>query len=628
MRILYTSFIFIAISEYLDQKRLQVTVNIFATDIDGRAINKARRGIYSPTIAAQVSPERLERFFVPLDGDYQVNEAVRQMVVFAVQSVVKDPPFSHLDLVSCRNFLIYLEPELQRAVLAVLAYGLKPGGYLLLGVSETPMQSPPHFEVVDRKWRIFRRLQGRADLDAVPLVPGAGRAPTGLSPRSDAARQEVAHRSIERFLLEHHLPPCLVVDREGHILFTYGPTGRYLEPAAGQAGVWHVVRLMRHALRMPLATAIRRAAAEGRPVRVEDLRFELEGRHETTDISVIPLYQATALRGLFLVLFEKPRPPREVEAAPPTPATKGAGRRREAELERDLQDTSESLQTTVEELQSANEELVTAQEEAQSVNEELVTLNTELNTRVDELRVANADLTNLLAAADVGILFLDREFHVRRFNRAAADVVNLIASDVGRPISHISSRLPQLDWLTAAKGVLQNMLPSTLEASRDDGRHYSIHIKAYETGEGAVNGIVVTFTDITLFKRMEQELRRSQIGELVETVHEPLLVLEADLRVWRANRAFYRAFHVTPQETERQLLYELGNHQWDIPRLRELLETIIPRDAAFEGFEVDHEFEGIGRRHMVLNARRLDTRDKGPDLILLAMQERATGGKR
>ncbi|HSJ52871.1 MAG TPA: PAS domain-containing protein, partial [Anaerolineae bacterium] len=312
-------------------------------------------------------------------------------------------------------------------------------------------------------------------------------------------------------------------------------------------------------------------------------------------------------------------------------------RQREAELERQLQAAREYLQSTVEELQSANEEarstneelqsaneeLLTAQEEAQSVNEELATLNTQLNTKLDDLHVVNNDLTNLLAGVDVGILFLDRQFRVRRFNQAVTRVINLMAGDTGRPVAHIASRLREADWLAAARRVFDSLLPHQEEVEGDDGQWYSMHIQAYRTSEDAIEGVVVTFGDITVQKQVEQALRRSQAlaEEVVETVRQPLVVLDGALRVRQANRAFYRTFAVKPEETVGRLLYDLGNRQWDIPRLRELLDTVIPQDSTLEGYAVDHEFEGIGRRRMVLNARQLDAPDGQPDLILLSIHE-------
>ncbi len=625
----------ILIREYLDETKQQVPVQIFATDINDRAIEKARRGFYAVNLAAQVSPERLERFFVPVDRNYQVDEAVRKMVVFAPQSVTKDPPFSRIDLVSCRNFLIYLEPELQRAVMAVFAYALKPGGYLLLGTSETPAQSTPYFEAVDRKWRIYRRLEARAELGAMALLPASGRVKVDLPGEAAVSGQGISHQVVERFLLENHLPPCLVVDREGQVVFLYGRTGRYLEPAGGHAGPWHVVRLMREALRMPLVTAIRRAASEGSPVHLEGVRFELEGRTESIDISVLPLDHVIALKGLLLVILKEPRP--APAALPPATVAEAGSRQREAELERELQAAREYLQSTVEEiqsaneearsnneeLQSANEELVTAQEEAQSVNEELATLNSQLGTKLDELHVVNNDLTNLLASIDVGILFLDRQFRVRRFNEAVTRVINLMPGDTGRPVAHIASRLREADWLAAARLVFHSLIPHQEEVEGDDGQWYSMYIQAYRTSEDAIDGVVVTFGDITAQKQVEQALRHSQAlaEEVVESVRQPLVVLDGDLSVRKANRAFYQTFKVDPEETVGRRLYDLGNRQWDIPRLRELLETIIPQGSALERYVVEHEFEGIGRQRMVINARRIDATEGRPDLILFAIEE-------
>lgn len=625
----------ILIREYLEEQTAAARVQIFATDIDEEAIARARRGIYPSTISACVSPQRLQHFFTREDGVYQVSEEVRKMIVFAPQSIAKDPPFSRLDLVSCRNLLIYLEPALQQAVLSTLAYALKPGGYLFLGSSETPAQVGFYFEVVDRKWRLYRRLEGRIPLAPLAEMPERRAVHAGGAFVPPAPRQSATRQVVEHMLLESHMPPSLVVNPEGEILFVYGRTGRYLEPLPGETGPWQVVRMLRKGLRMPLMAAIRRAAAMGETTHEEGLRFELEGQSEQVDIGVQPLDPFVSIKGLFLITFQEPRPAPPSEAPPP--GGEAAPSEREAKLERELQATREYLQATIEELQSsneeiqstneelqsANEELQTAQEEALSVNEELSTLNSQLETKVGELQAVNDDMNNLLASIDVGLIFLDRQFRIRRFNESATQIANLMAGDVGRPAEHISSNLRDTDWVARARDVFEHLVPRQEEVQTRDGQWFWMRIQPYRTAEDAIGGVVLTFTEITQQKEVEQALRQARefAAEVVDTVRQPLVVLDGDLRVQEANRAFYQTFRVEPEETEGCLLYDLADRQWNIPRLRELLEEIIPENTVVEGFEVEHNFRELGRRRMVLNGRRLVGSDGRPDLVLLAIEE-------
>jgi two-component system CheB/CheR fusion protein len=392
--------------------------------------------------------------------------------------------------------------------------------------------------------------------------------------------------------------------------------------------------MLREGLRMPLMAALRETAATGKAAHEEGLRIDLEGHDHLVNVTVQPLDPWVSIQGLYLVTFEESRPaPPEGEGPPPDGGT-GPGDR-EAKLERELQATREYLQTTVEELQSsneesrstneelqsANEELQTAQEEALSVNEELSTLNNQLETKVNELQAINNDMSNLVTS--IGILFLDRRFRVRRFNKAATRVANLLAGDVGRPIEHISSNVEDTDWVALARGVFERLTPYQQEVQTRDGQWYSMRIQPYRTANDAIDGVVLTFTDITQQKTVEQALRRARefAAEVVDTVRQPLVVLDADLRVQEANRAFYETFRLDAGRVEGRLLYDLADRQWDIPRLRELLEEIIPQNAIFEGFEVEHDFRELGLRKMVLNARRLDAGDGRPDLILLAIEE-------
>ncbi|HSJ56468.1 MAG TPA: CheR family methyltransferase, partial [Anaerolineae bacterium] len=389
----------ILIREKMEELGLQVPVQIFATDIDEHSVDVARHGRYPASIAADVSPERLKRFFERADGGFAVIESVRKMIVFAPQSLVKDPPFSHVDLITCRNFLIYLEPELQRSIASVFGYALDPGGYLLLGTSEMLSETVPYFELVDRKQKLFRRLEGRSRLAALPDLVSTtwGDRPSDRArtlPRHPHLRQE-----LERALLERYRPPTLIVDEEGRILFTYGDVGSYLQPSSGETGGWHVMRMLRERLRVPVATGVRHAIHQKAAVRHPGL--PVDGR-QPVDVVIRPIDRPVALEGLLFVEFYESAP-RSVVQPPPGAQVDPTSTRRVEELERELQASKEYLQAVIEELQSsneeirstneelqsANEELETSQEEAQSMNEELVTLNNELESRVDELTWAN-----------------------------------------------------------------------------------------------------------------------------------------------------------------------------------------------------------------------------------------------
>ncbi len=629
----------ILFQEALEAYGSRAKIQIFATDIDDQAIEKARAGIYPEGIAADVSPARLQRFFENVEGGYKVRDALRKMVVFAVQSVIKDPPFSKLDLVSCRNLLIYLQPDLQNRVMALFYYALRPGGFLFLGTSETPAELSAFFKPVARQWKLFQRTH--VPERRVPL-PFPARLPLWEDVAAQKSMAEVhsaldARQVIERTLLERYMPPSMIINQASEVLFVYGRTGPYTEPVAGAASL-NATRLVREALRVPLSIAIRQAINQGQQCVHRGARVETEeGETQVVNLSVTPLRGAdtglaSALQDLLLIQFEQV----DVSTRAPVPSPEGNAMvdrdLREADqldLERELQATREYLQTTVEELQSANEEvkstneelqsaneeLETSQEELQSVNEELATLNTELESKVEALTWANDDLHNLLSSIDVGIIFLDRHMHVRRFNQAATQVVNLIETDIGRPIDHIVSRLAHGEWKARARTVFETLIPQAQEIQNKDGSWHLVRIRPYRTGNNAIEGVVLTFTDIT-----EQKEAYELVQNIVHTMREPLLVLDADLRVTLANRAFCETFEVTRAATEGQRIYDLGDRQWDIPELRELLEDVIPTRSTFENFEVTHDFPGMGVRTMRLNARQVRSAGGTRPLILLAFE--------
>ncbi len=632
--------------EFMDETRQELKVQLYSTDLDDEAIATARAGVYPPNIVADVSPERLRRFFVKEDAGYRIRKEIRDMVVFAVQNVIKDPPFTKLDLVSCRNLMIYLEAELQDRLIPALHYALKPGGVLLLSPSESIGNHTQLFAALNRKWKFYKALDTPASTRAM-IARGPAWRPAGENREPRAERKAVTESNFaeltRRVLLQSYAPPSLVTDAKGTILFVHGETGRYLRPAPGNATL-NVVDMAHEELQLELRAALRLAANQGTPTLGRELPLKTDGNDETVSLSVRPLPDADGNPGLILVSFE--------DVAPPAVAKKpGRSRRRAApagsrsieELERDLAQTRENLQATIEgqqaaneelkstneelqstneELQSANEELETSKEELQSVNEELITVNTELQSKIEQLTGMQNDMKNLLDSTNIGTIFLDQHLSIRRFTREAARVYRLVASDLGRPLADIKSGLEDDDLLAAAQAVLDSLVPFEREV-RADGVGYLVRIQPYRTLDNVIQGVVLTFTDISKRVAAEAAERRArQLAEsIIATVREPLIVMDGDLKVISASRSFYRRFQVAEGDTVGRPLYELGNGQWDIPALRELLETILPRDQSFDDFAVEHDFPAIGRCRMLLNARRVVGAAGEIPLILLAMED-------
>jgi two-component system CheB/CheR fusion protein len=621
--------------EAMQAARKSRAVQIFASDVDRGALELARTGIYPETIAADLTPARLQRFFVPEGHTYRVTKELREAVTFAPQNLLTDPPFSRLDLISCRNVLMYLEPEAQRRVIPLLHFALAEGGHLLLGSADAIGEEAGPFEVVSKKWRIYRRVgPTRHDQVQFPLAPAAapGRGPEPVPRRASVSRLAGA---VQHLLIARHAPACVVINREYEILHFSGPTHDYLLQPGGPP-TQDVRALARDGVQTRLRTAIREALEKDAPVTLTGAQVRRGKAYQRVRVSVEPLKGARDTEGLLLVSFED-----EPGGRPRVPAAA----RREAEeplvrrLEDELTTTKENLHSTIEELQgsnqelrvaneevmsaneelqSSNEELQTAKEELQSVNEEMHTINAQLASKVTELEQTNDDLDNLLASTNVPTLFLDAQLRVRRFTPNATRLFSLIPSDIGRPIGDVTQKYADQDLLRDAEAVLVQHTPITREVEGHDGRRYIRQVLAYQTKNKRSEGVVVTFSDVAAEVLHEARLYAEAI---VDTMREPLLVLDADLHVQSANRSFYQMFGITPDQAMGRPLYQLGDGEWDIPGLRAWLRDILPGSPVLIGFEVEHEFSKIGRRSMLLNARTLRRGGGRPDLILVAIDD-------
>lgn len=566
----------ILLAEQMQKLKRSFPVQLFATDIDSHAIATARAGIYPASISADVSPERLARFFT-LDADggfYRINKSIRDMLVFSEQDVIKDPPFSKLDLISCRNLLIYLTPELQKKVVPLFHYALNPEGILFLGASESVGESATLFRPVEQKAKIYRRKETGITALGTPAFP-----PTlpceAMLPRMSPTRQGAPLKTpvrelAERELLAHAALVGALINERGDILYLHGRTGLYLEPSTGEPGVSNILKMAREGLRPALASALRKAAKGSTAVHVPRLRIAGNGHSLEADLTVRPV-TADQKNGpsLFLVVLGQPSPATGKTARPRLGAPTGlAALRRELQAKEEhlrsaneqlqsateeLQSSNEEMQSVNEELQSTNEELETSKEELQSVNEELSTVNAELQTKVLGLSQANNDMNNLLAGTGIGTVFVDHQLRIMRFTPAASTIINLIPTDLGRPVSHLVSNLAGYDRLVAdTKEVLDTLAPKEIEVGTREGKFYTMRIQPYRTLENVIEGAVISFIDITAMVQTREELRKAnellRLAVVVRDAHDAVTVQDLDGRTRAWNPAAARMYGWTETE--------------------------------------------------------------------------------
>ena len=635
----------ILLLEALETLGKHLELQVFATDLDPVAIQTARAGRYPEGIAADVGTERLKRFFAQENRYFRARKTLRDAVVFAVQNVLHDPPFTHVDLISCRNLLIYLLPSAQQNLLTVFHYSLDPGGLLLLGAGESVSGSDKFFNPLDTRWKLFRRSDStrarppmRWSHRTPPLPAGASGGHVARGPAADLADP------LRRYLAERFGPPAVVVDAAGQIQQIHGRVDPFLELPPGRANL-NVVEMAREGLRAPLASALREAQKSQAPVVERTARVKANRGWLALRLAIGRIDDRRLARPLLLVSFETAKRGNgagKVKAS--TRSSRSGPSDPRAQLEEELQHTRQDLQRTIdelqstneelassneevqsvnEELQSSNEELQTSKEETQSLNEELHTVNAELTQKLQAFEQANDDLVNLIHSIEIATIFLDQALRVKRFTPRARNVARLIDADIGRPLADLAMLLDYPDLLSDADGVLRSLHPLAKQASAPDGSWYDVRIQPYRTARNAIEGLVVTFVDITETKRAERTQAARVLAEsVVDAVREPLLVLDGTLRVVRGNRSFHRLFHVEPRDTTGQLLADLGSGQWSGPSLRELLSRTLKEGATFDDFEVEHELPLLGRRRMRLNARPvlLDD-DAGAALIVLGFED-------
>nr|WP_276599512.1 chemotaxis protein CheB [Nannocystis sp. SCPEA4] len=635
----------IALLEFLGEESSAVPVQIFATDVSETAIEHARNGLYADSIASDLSPERLRRFFTKTDGKYRIAKVVRDLCVFARQDVTRDPPFSKLDLILCRNVLIYMGAVLQRKLMAVFHYALKPSGFLMLGGAETVGAQADLFAVIDKKHRIFvkRAIETPSNFQ-IPVEYNPSRSPN-RGPRlpTEMHSTHSFQNEANRLILDRYGPPGVIVDENFQIVQFRGKTGSYLEPAPGDAAQsLNLLKMAREGLLHGLQTALYGARKADKPVRKQGLRVVSNGKGHEVDLHVIPLTVPGEERH-FLVLFEDPTAAPEVVpevGGPPPPASSDDERVKQLQEElaasreylqsiiqdleaanEELQSANEEILSSNEELQSTNEELDTAKEELQSTNEELNTVNEELHGRNEELSRVNSDLVNLLGCVEIAIVIVGSDLSIRRFTPMAEKVLNLIPTDIGRPISQIKPNIecPGLEKMIAR--VIDTVTIQEMNVRDSEGNWYALRIRPYKNVENRIDGAVLALFDIAS-RRHELELRQARDSSraIVEMMRQPVLMLDGHLRVQAFNRPFADLFALSADNAIHRHVYDLDAGRWDIPPLHRLLDELLPRQGRCAEFLLEHEFVPARPMKLLVDGIRIDGGEPGSTIVVLAFQ--------
>ncbi len=534
--------------EAMEAAGRRLPLKIFATDIDREALEHASAGIYPETIAADISPERLNRWFTRRGDHYVVGRELRSLVLFAAHNLVKDPPFTRMDLVSCRNLLIYLEPVLQRKVLSLFHYALSQGRFLMLGPSETVGDAAEQFQTLDTRWKLFQALgtprTSLGDTLSFGGTPERRRRPPASGVEGGPAGDPT--EAAFRWLVGEFAPVALLVNSTGELLHVFGDASRLLTVPPGRASLV-VTDLLERSLAAAVGTAIHQAQAQQREIRYAGVVAGPERGLDSIDLRVVPLPPGRAGPGHLLVIFQEPR--RESRPLPAGEPLDRATEQRLTDLQAELQYTKENLQATIEELEtsneelqatneellSSNEELQSTNEELQSVNEELHTVNQEYQAKIQELSDLNADLDNLLRGTEIGTLFLDEELTIRRFTPAVASLVRVIPRDVGRPIEHFTMAFEASGFLEALRATLGDARPRSLDAAAADGRRLQIRVLPYVGGSTPQRGVVVTFVDVTEAVRQAERLQA-----IIDSLGPQIAVLDREGRIALVNRAWRR----------------------------------------------------------------------------------------
>ncbi len=625
--------------EYFDHKPSPPTIQIFGTDInDPKCIEKARLGLYTESIETEVSESRLRRFFTKETGGYRINKFIREMCIFAKQNVMADPPFSRVDVITCRNLLIYLSNPLQQRVLKTFHYALNPNGFLVLGNSETVGIHSNLFNVLDKKLNIYTKKLIALRPETYFYMDKNTKNYVLSSPANSQRVPTTAdfQKEADRIIVGRYSPSGVLINENLEILQFRGKTNLYLEPPTGEA-VFHILRMAKENLALELGTAIREAKETHVTVNRPNIKFKDGSKEHVAHLEIIPVKLPETNESCFLILFEASKPV-DIEApvSQEKNQTPNEQKKEIIQLRRDLTAAREYLQSIIEqqdaaneeilssneELQSTNEELETSKEELQSANEELTTINEELQTQSREINLLNNDLTNLLNGTKIPIIMIGNDLKIRRFNEAASQILQFLPNELNRPLNDLHA-IKAINLNRILLDVIHKVIVKEQEIQTSDGQWFMLRVLPNKTADNKIEGAILTLNDIEGIKRTNLHLQEMNdfCRAMVQTARENLVVLDKDLRVKIANHSFYKTFEVLEKETEGKCFYNLGNGQWDIAELRTLLEEILPQKQRIDNYEIEHNFQNLGHRIMLLNATRLEQKQGKDALILIGIED-------
>lgn len=629
----------ILFKECLTQLKKQCPIQIFGTDIDLRALEIARAAVYPETIEQEVNKDRLQRFFIKMDDAYKVKKEIRETVVFGSQNIISDPPFTKLDFLSCRNLLIYLNADLQKKLIPLFHHSLKPKGTLFLGFSEATSTCADLFNLVSKKWKIFERKETTYAFHTLMNFPIQSRLPEIYHPHRRYHAEVMNNiKAIQSFLIHHHFTRCAVVDKTGEIVYLHGKIdSKFLNKLKLKNS--NIIEKAHVGLRSSVKSALREAIAYQQEFIKTDIKFKYNNKIVFVVIRATPI-KIKPIQHLFVISIEE-----LPVSTPSTPQQRSNVKmdKKVIELEKELKfmksnlestidelaTSNEELQSTNEELQSTNEEIETSKEELQSLNEELIIVNTELQNRIDQLALVHDDMNNLFSSTEIAAFFLDNELRIKRFTPKAKEMIHLLQSDIGRPIGHFATSLIGVDLIKYASEVLNNLMQKSFEVKSKDGKWFIIRILPYRTVANVIDGVVITFTDITTQKENEQKLLQVNTflndslmlnENILDTLTKGLIVLDDKLRIVWVNRSFYNLFMLTKEKTIGAYIYDLCKGEFASHKMKELLTNVITLNNTFENYQMAYDFKHVNTyKSLTMSARRIFRRDS-KDLILLEVR--------
>ena len=631
----------ISLIEYLEEKGLDVKIQIFATDVSSASIEKARIGIYSQSIADDISPERLERFFTPVPNGYKVKSQIREVCLFARQNILDDPYFSRIDLVICRNVLIYFDLQAQRKALFRFYQALSTSGILALGISESIGSLSKLFSLMDKKAKIYAKKSANNDalLQESFFKTSAFKTNfSGISAVDVVAEKDdspIAHK-VDYAILNRYGSVGILINADLEILQFRGHTGKYLEHMPGKASL-NMMKMLRADLMFAVGSAVNQARTEDIPVKKENIPVTKDNELFLVTIDVIPIQDTLRQERYFVVLFSDYMPMNEQDQEKKIIASESIQQQKQElavaqeyllSVVEQYEGTNEKLRTAYEEIQSSNEELQTTneeletiKEEAQSTTEELLASNEELQMRNYELDKITVDMQNLFNSINITVIMLDKNLYIRRFNAGAEKMFRLIPTDIGRPLTDIKPQFDLGNFEENIDKVMQNFIPIETEISTSDGYYYSLQIRPYRTADNQIDGVVVLFFDISENNSLKTSLKAAQdayqyAATIIDTIHEPFAILDHELKVLSANSTFYELFRLDSALAKQQSICNLGSGHWSNPAFHGLLLDVMNHNIAIENLIVEYRFSSTQSQFFEINARLFLGHDQERKILL------------